>query len=282
MSYITNKDQFKQNKKYYIYIHYTLDKVPFYVGKGVKNRCLDKANRSKWWNNVVCKYGYYIKIQEINLNEDECFQREVFWINYFGRKQLKEGTLVNLTNGGEGVSGRVYTKEERLLKSNFWKENLTFLQKIGKRENYFGKILKGKYNPNYGNKGKDNPISIPVVKIDLKGNFISRYESLIEAEISNDVKGVYQVCKGQRHQLKGFKYIYEEDYISGNYVITRGKTSKKQVLKISLKTNKIIKEYNSTQETKIDDFFPNHVARACRGERKTYKGFKWKYKQDIV
>lgn len=277
MSYIKNQELFNQNKKFYIYIHYTLDNIPFYVGKGTKNRCLHKSNRSKWWNNIINKYGYYIEIQEINLNEDECFQKEIYWIEYFGRKELNKGTLINLTNGGEGVSGRIYTEEEKELKSKFWKENLDKLQSIGNRSNYFGKSLTGNSNPNYGNTGIKNTNSKSVVKIDLKGNFICRYDSLIEAEIKNNVKGVHQVCNGRRNQLNGFIYIYEQDYINNTYTISLGKTNKKIVLQLDIKTNQIIKKYNSTQETKNDGFYPNNVAQVCRGEKKSHKGFLWKY-----
>ena len=277
MSYIINQDFYNQNKKYYIYIHYTPDNIPFYVGKGIKNRCLHKHSRSKWWNNMVNKYGYYIKIQEINLSEDECLQREIYWINYFGRKQYQEGTLINLTNGGEGVSGRLYTDEEKELKSKFFKDNFEYLQSFGNRSKYFGQSLIGTDNPNYGNKLGNNPLSKSVVKLDLKGNYICKYDCLKEAEIKNNVKGVYQVCKGKRNQLNGFIYVYEQDYINNNYTISLGKTNKKIVLQIDINTKEIIKKYNSTQETKIDGFSPNNVAQACRGDKKSHKGFMWKY-----
>ena len=277
MSYIINRDFYNQNTKYYIYIHYTPDNIPFYVGKGIKNRCLHKHSRSYWWNNIVNKYGYYIKIQEINLNEDECLQREIYWIKYFGRKQYQEGTLINLTNGGEGVSGKLYTEEERQIKSKFFKENLEYLQSFGDRSKYFGKSLIGQDNPNYGNILGNNPLSKSVVKIDLKGNYICRYDCLKEAEIKNNVTGVYQVCKGIRNQLNGFIYVYEQDYINNNYNINLGKTNKRVVLQINIDTKEIIKKYNSTQETKIDGFSPNNVAQACRGDKKTHKGFLWEY-----
>lgn len=278
MSYIKNLELFEKNTAFYIYVHHTKEGVPFYVGKGKKNRCLNTKNRSQWWENVVNKYGYYIEIKEINLPEDKCFLREVYWINFYGRKDLKKGTLVNMTDGGEGVSNRLYSEEEKEKLSNYWVNNLKNLQSIGKRKDYFGKTLFNIDNPNYGNKGGKNPLSKQVVKLNLKGEFISSFSSLTEAEKEGKVKGVYQVCNGRRHQLKGYIYVYRENYESGDYSIKLGTTNKKTVLKKDLKTNKILKIYNSTQETEKDGFFPNHVARACRGERKTYKGFAWGYK----
>ena len=276
MSYITNEYFFKQNTKFYVYLHLTEDGMPFYIGKGKGKRCLNIHNRSVWWNNVVSKYGYYIKILEINLDEDKCFEREVYWIEFFGRKQLGKGTLVNMTNGGDGTSGKIYSKKEREIRSQFFKNNLKALQAIGNRANYFGVCLSGKDNPNYGNTGSTNPMAKLVVKLDLDGNFIEEYGSLIDAELANKVKGVYQVCKRQRHQLKGFIYLYKEDYESGNYVITTGITSKKVVYKIDKETNTVLKKYNSINETKEDGFNPKNVSQVCNGEKITHKGYKWK------
>lgn len=276
MSYIKNQELFIKNLRFYIYIHYTKDNIPFYVGKGQKVRCLDSKNRSNWWYSIVEKYGYYVVIKEINLNEEECFEREVFWINYYGRKDLKQGTLVNLTNGGEGVSGRIYSKEEKEKKSKFFRENLELLQSYGKRGKFFGEILTGKNNPNYGNIKGNNPLAKAVVKLTLQGDYICEYSSLREAEEDNNVKGVYQVCKGKRHQLKGFIYVYKEDYEKGNYKITKGITSKKTVFKIDLKTGKILKKYNSINSTEIDGFSPKNVSQVCTGEKKSHKKFFWR------
>ena len=211
MSYITNENFFKQNTKFYVYLHLTEDGMPFYIGKGKGKRCLHTHSRSFWWNNVVSKHGYYVKILEIDLDEDKCLEREIYWIEFFGRKQLGKGTLVNMTNGGDGTSGKIYSKKEREIRSQFFKNNLKALQAIGNRANYFGVSLSGKDNPNYGNTGSTNPMAKLVVKLDLDGNFIEEYGSLIDAELANKVKGVYQVCKRQRHQLKGFIYLYKED-----------------------------------------------------------------------
>lgn len=281
MSYIKNQVHFNLNTKFYIYIHCTPDGIPFYIGKGKENRCLDETYRNQWWKNIVNKYGYYVIIKEINLSEEDCFKKEVFWIEHFGRRDLNTGTLVNLTNGGEGVAGRIWSEDQKETRSKYFRENLETLQNIGARKEYFGKSLFGENNPNYGNK-ETNPNCIKVVKLDLKGNFICEYNSVAEASEMNNAKGIYQVCRGQRHQLKGYKYVYREDYLTGNYSITSGITSRKEVLKIDKETNEIVKEYNSAQETKIDGFSPNGVSRVCRGERKFYRGFKWQYRQDIV
>jgi len=95
--------------KYYVYFHIkaTDDKI-FYVGKGHGKRAFIKNNRSEYWENIVKKYGYYVKIIEENLTESEAFDKEKFYIEAIGRDNL-----CNLTNGGEGCSGVVLSDERK-------------------------------------------------------------------------------------------------------------------------------------------------------------------------
>ncbi len=91
------------NNIYYIYFHINpLKNQIFYVGKGKNNRAYNKISRNKYWHNVVKKYGFIVDIVEENLNEEEAFKREIFYINKIGRKDLGLGSLINLTDGGEG------------------------------------------------------------------------------------------------------------------------------------------------------------------------------------
>ena len=56
---------------------------------------------------------------------------------------------------------------------------------------------------------------------------------------------------------------------------TNGKLSKK-VLQLSL-NGELIREWPSTSECGRNGFNQGHVAACCRGEEKTYKGFRWEY-----
>ena len=52
----------------------------------------------------------------------------------------------------------------------------------------------------------------------------------------------------------------------------------KPVLQIDLETNQIIAEYPSVAEALRQlNISQGHISECCRGERKTYKGFKWCY-----
>jgi hypothetical protein len=92
------------NNIYYIYFHINpLKNEIFYVGKGKGNRAYYKKDRSDFWNKISNKYGYIVDIVEEDLNEEEAFEREIFYIKKIGRRDLGLGPLVNQTDGGDGV-----------------------------------------------------------------------------------------------------------------------------------------------------------------------------------
>lgn len=93
---------------FYVYLHIKADTgEPFYVGKGKANRYKIKSHRSKHWKNIVAKHNYDIIFLETDLTEQEAFEKETYWINRIGRRDLGNGPLVNFTNGGDGESGRI-------------------------------------------------------------------------------------------------------------------------------------------------------------------------------
>lgn len=121
-----------------LYIHVKPNGEVFYVGIGSKNRPFSKLNRNKFWHNIVNKYGYEIIILKSDLNWDNACELEKILINYYGRKDLKTGSLVNMTDGGEGT----------LNKSKETKSKISEAQK-GSKNHMFGKT--GKLNPNFNN-----------------------------------------------------------------------------------------------------------------------------------
>lgn len=114
-----------ENGSYYLYRHIRLDKnEPFYVGIGKKDprykdcesiykRALTIYNRSSYWKNIVNKHGYSIDI--ILESNDLSFikQKEIEFITLYGRQDLGKGTLVNFTDGGDGLNGLKHSEETR-------------------------------------------------------------------------------------------------------------------------------------------------------------------------
>lgn len=93
-------------KQFYVYIHKKPDGTPFYVGKGHGKRAYQFTRRTQWHQNIVAKYGKNnIIVEIINcVSESQAFDLEKVYI-----KQLRDAgiCLVNLTDGGEGVTGLV-------------------------------------------------------------------------------------------------------------------------------------------------------------------------------
>lgn len=96
-------------KGFYVYIDYRQQgKIPFYVGKGSKERHMIPLRvANKHWMAVVKKEkGYTRQVVKSNLTEKQAFDLERKLI-----KKYKE-TVVNFTDGGEGASGYKHTANE--------------------------------------------------------------------------------------------------------------------------------------------------------------------------
>jgi len=91
----------------YVYRHIRLDKNEvFYIGIGNDNsgkyhRANKKQQRSKHWTNIA-NLGYEIEIIIDDLTWEHACQKEKELIKLYGRKDLNLGSLVNMTDGGEG------------------------------------------------------------------------------------------------------------------------------------------------------------------------------------
>jgi transposase len=88
---------------YYTYAHIRLDtNAIFYIGKGTGRRLHKTVGHSPHWHHIVNKHGYKaIKLCDWELEKD-ALQHEICLIKYLRNKGL---SLVNITSGGEGVSG---------------------------------------------------------------------------------------------------------------------------------------------------------------------------------
>ena len=89
-----------------IYRHLKPSGEVFYIGIGKDlKRAYNRYARSKWWKAIVKKYpDYEVQILKSDLEYDDARELEIILIDYYGRKDLGLGTLVNLTNGGDGQS----------------------------------------------------------------------------------------------------------------------------------------------------------------------------------
>lgn len=116
---------------YHVYVDYKPDGTPFYVGKGTRHR-VTYRQRNKWHTSITDKYpDWYRKVVE-TAPEALCHELEEFLISEIGRRDLGLGPLVNLTNGGDGVSGLRHSQET--------KDKCREIQK-GEKGFWYGKTL---------------------------------------------------------------------------------------------------------------------------------------------
>lgn len=113
-----------------VYKHKRLDTNEiFYIGieldssnkKAEGKRSFVKNKRNQFWKNIVNKTNYEIEIIYDNLTNESAKELEIFLINLYGRRDLKTGSLVNLTDGGDGAVGKITNDEIKLKISNSMK-----------------------------------------------------------------------------------------------------------------------------------------------------------------
>ena len=101
----------------YVYRHVRLDKnVPFYIGISNDSdykRANSERERNCFWKSIVFKTDYRVDIMLDDIEIEFAKEKEIEFISLYGRSNINEGTLCNLTNGGEGAFGYVPTGETR-------------------------------------------------------------------------------------------------------------------------------------------------------------------------
>lgn len=123
----------------------------FYIGIGKgEERAYHKDNRGKFWKDYISKYpDYEIKITHKDIIWEEACAIEKYLIAFYGRRDLGHGSLVNMTDGGEGILGYKFIK---LI--NRKKENNGFYRKKHSQETI--KLLREqKLGPNHPMWGKE-------------------------------------------------------------------------------------------------------------------------------
>jgi hypothetical protein len=214
---------------WYVYRHIRLDKnIPFYIGIGNKKEYgrayeCKPDKRNIYWSNIYNKTKIEVEILFDGLTKQEAANKEKEFIALYGRMDSQTGILANMTDGGDGVFGRVTTNE---LRDKFRKS------KIGELNPQFGKPVSQETRQKRSNsiKGQKRTLdtkrkqSIASIKsgqakttllYDINDNFIGEYHSLSEACRSVGLNPskysgkATMVAANKRNQCKGFKFKYK-------------------------------------------------------------------------
>jgi hypothetical protein len=222
--------------KFYVYGHYTSGSdTPFYIGKGKDKRAYEVYGRSKEWNQVLDNRELVVKFIEGNLTEDVALEKEKYYIKLYGRKDIGAGILVNKTDGGDGISGQIYTEDRRKKISLSAKRSL--VERIGevkakevlektsrtRKELYrSGKLIpywKGKKRSTEtieklrrSQTGKSiKKTGRPILQLDTDLNIISEYNSVRDAatQLSIPIKTIYKSIYKQGKHHNGYNFRYK-------------------------------------------------------------------------
>lgn len=114
---IYNADNDNAEFRFYVYCWRYPDGRPFYIGKGNGRRDSQPKN-NKLFKNItdkIRKAGGEPQVVRLHdgLMEADALRIEASYIKLFGRRDLKTGVLANMTNGGEGVVGLVFSEASR-------------------------------------------------------------------------------------------------------------------------------------------------------------------------
>jgi hypothetical protein len=157
----------------------------FYVGRGKTiKRAYSKLNRNNHWHNIVNKVGYTIQILFENLSWEESGIVEMTLIKTIGRKNIGTGSLVNLTNGGEGMDGFIFSdnSREKMRKS-----------KIGNKN---GSGNKGQKRCSFTNEAKEKISKANKGRIHTKESKLNMSRAHIGKKLSDDTKNKMRGPRG--------------------------------------------------------------------------------------
>lgn len=185
---------------HYLYRHIRLDtNEPFYIGIGTvdkdrsigsheKNyrRAYSKNGRTNFWKRIVEKINYEVEILLESDDYEFIKQKEIEFIALYGRRDLGKGTLVNLTDGGDGATRAKRTAESIQKQKDHYKNTPHPTKGIPRTEETKAKMREackgrgvGELNYFYGKSftGKDHRCSKEVINIETLELYVNIKEA---------------------------------------------------------------------------------------------------------
>lgn len=276
----------QEQGEYYLYRHVRLDtNQVFYVGIGTKGRrrkykraeCT--KHRNSFWKRIVSKTKYEIEILFHSDDRTFILEKEKEFIELYGRANLGEGTLCNLTDGGEGNIGVIVSEERRKQISEHTKKMVKspqFLEMLSKMDYSY---LKKK-----------------VYQYDLEGNFIQEWESATDAakQLNLKVRSLSACASDSKHSRKkrlgGYIWRkYKIDKLPDSYLkmpewtterrekyLTSRSKNYKKIKMICPDGQEMI--FNSTTDIiNTFSFDRSSILKCCKNKNKSYKKHYFEY-----
>jgi len=250
----------------YAYKNITFNYEPFYIGKGIGNRIKETLHdKSPFKRNKISKLkeegieiiSFKIKIE---LSNEDAILYEKEYIKVIGRRDKSAGTLINLTDGGDG---RLSSKPSQITKNKISKTYLAKNLKWNHKKEILNKMSdmqKGKGNGFYGKKHseetKDNHSNL------ISGNNHPMYGKTH----SDDVK-----AKLKKHRA---------NKVSNESIRKACQVFNKEVEMFDLDMN-YINLFDSVKSASLEtNINESIISKCCRGDIKDPTRYYFKYKND--
>lgn len=216
-------------KDFYVYVHrrasdrengrYGTGSVA-YVGKGFGARAWDKTSRGRHWHFSFKKHGFDVEVVQDGLAEWYALDLEVALIAKYGR-----ANLANMTDGGDGVSGYVFTDADKakmrartLARYDDPAEREAMSREVkaryqndpGLRARMGKKVVEAWNDPNSGMRNRQKP----VICVETGRLFQSGAEAMLWLQTigfkSDRASNVYACCKGRIAKAHGHTWKYAD------------------------------------------------------------------------
>lgn len=147
--------------------------------------------------------------------------------------------------------------------------------KTPKKGQHFGELIsKIKIEMNHCGK--------PIIQYSLNGEKISEWKSAadVERNLNFSAENISASCLKKSKTSNGFIWRFQDDVLTIDEIInsTIKKRNRKKVLQMGV-NNEPLNIFNSLKDA--GDFLnikcTGNITHACKGDMKTYKGYKWKY-----
>jgi hypothetical protein len=190
----------------YIYRHIRLDKnEPFYIGISSHrshNRAYSRHGRNPIWHRIVAKTGYEVQILMDDISLDFAKKKEIEFIAMYGRIDFKNGTLCNITGGGDGMFSPTPERRDIIRRRNYGNKH-----NLGKRHSEDTKIKVGR-SSSERNRGSGNPAYKGRVQAFRQGVLIGEYMGLKEcaALTGANISCISSCLNGSRKSAMGLTF----------------------------------------------------------------------------
>ena len=196
---------------YYIYRHIRLDiNEPFYIGLGkvyntnakthekYYSRAFQNTKRNRFWNFITDKTDYEVEIIYECYNREEVIKKEIEFIALYGRRDLGKGTLVNMSDGGDGLSKNIQSPETIEKRKKLHAEGKTGLKPL---------------------RGEDSPVAKKVIEISTGKIFNSLTEASNYIGMNTCVFSAHLNHSNNQKNSTGFKFL--DDNLNKEHIIKK-------------------------------------------------------------